>query len=74
MGNNLIRLQESSHILLAKANQWKKAGGFKHGGSPCEAWIRNRHCIHYAKARYKKFKPEIDLIVKEMGLQDLNRP
>lgn len=67
MNDNLGRLLESSSKILLKAKEWKATGGFKHK-NPCQDWKRNKHCIHYAKARYRQFKSEIDPVLKDMGI------
>jgi hypothetical protein len=64
--SNLQHLQERSAEILAKAEKWKNEGGFAHN-KPCKDWKTNKDCIHYAKARYKHFKAEIDLLLEEMG-------
>ena len=68
MTNNLSTLREQSDLILAKAEQWKNEGGFRHR-KPCKEWIRYKHCDHYAIARYRHFKGEIDLILKGMNFK-----
>jgi hypothetical protein len=54
-------LQRRSDEVWRKTEEWRKTGGFKHR-KPCEEWLNGERCSHYAKARYKHFKTEIDSI------------
>jgi hypothetical protein len=58
-----------SDALLAKTEEWKKAGGFTHR-KPCKEWKQHKNCNHYARARYRHFKPEIDALLSMMGFSE----
>ena len=60
-------LQEKRDELWQKTEQWKEDGGFKHR-KPCPQWKRGLRCEHYAKARYRHFKTEIDDLLQGIGL------
>ena len=56
-----------SDEVYKKTEAWRRKGGFKHR-NPCKEWLRGKRCLHYAKARYRHFKPDIDKIVSTMFL------
>jgi len=58
---------DRSDRLFQKTEIWKKSGGFKHK-KPCKDWLAGKNCSHYAKARYKHFKQEIDSILQGICL------
>ena len=56
MTDNLSTLREHSDLILAKAEQWKNEGGFRHR-KPCKEWkMYKKNCNKYNKLslRYKK--------------------
>lgn len=60
-------LQKREEEVWQKTEAWRKAGGFRHK-KPCEEWLNGKRCSHYAKARYRHFKTEIDTMLGQIGL------
>ncbi len=60
-------LQRREADIWQKTEAWRKAGGFRHK-KPCQEWLNGKRCSHYAKARYKRFKTEIDSMLQQIGL------
>ena len=60
-------LQKREEEVWQKTEAWRKSGGFNHK-KPCQEWLDGKRCSHYAKARYRHFKTEIDSMLQQIGL------
>ena len=60
-------LQRNSDVLWERTETWRINGGFKHK-KPCSDWLQGKRCSHYAKARTRHFKLELNELLSNMGL------